>query len=149
MPKKLDLTNQRFGKLIALYSTHKNGKTAWHCKCDCGNELDVFTFCLRNGNTSSCGCEKIKNELIILKNNLITKTEEILNLEKNLNQKKQDLNKKEENIEKLKEQYNNVLIVEVPDTYKKSNIKYISKKLILIGIIFIINATLNKRKKYD
>lgn len=63
MPKKLDLTNQRFGKLIALYSTHKNGKTAWHCKCDCGNELDVFTFCLRNGNTSSCGCEKIKNEL--------------------------------------------------------------------------------------
>lgn len=93
--------------------------------------------------------EKIKNELIILKNNLITKTEEILNLEKNLNQKKQDLNKKEENIEKLKEQYNNVLIVEVPDTYKKSNIKYISKKLILIGIIFIINATLNKRKKYD
>ena len=66
MPKKLDLTNQRFGKLIALSPTHKNGKTAWHCKCDCGNELDVFTFCLRNGNTSSCGCGKtnqIKNEL--------------------------------------------------------------------------------------
>lgn len=66
MPKKLDLTNQRFGKLVALTPTHKNGKTAWHCKCDCGNELDVFTFCLRNGNTSSCGCgmvNQVKNEL--------------------------------------------------------------------------------------
>ena len=66
MPKRLDLTNQRFGKLIALTPTHKNGKTAWHCKCDCGNELDVFTFCLKNGNTSSCGCgmiNQVKNEL--------------------------------------------------------------------------------------
>ena len=66
MPKKLDLTNQRFGKLTAIFPTHKNGKTAWHCKCDCGNELDVFTFCLRNGNTSSCGCgqiNQVKNEL--------------------------------------------------------------------------------------
>lgn len=66
MPKKLDLTNQRFGKLIALTPTHKNGKTAWRCKCDCGNEIDVFTFCLRNGNTSSCGCgqiNQVKNEL--------------------------------------------------------------------------------------
>lgn len=66
MPKRLDLTNQRFGKLIAITPTHKNGKTAWHCKCDCGNELDVFTFCLKNGNTRSCGCgqkNQVKNEL--------------------------------------------------------------------------------------
>lgn len=66
MPKKLDLTNQRFGKLIALAPTRKNGRTAWRCKCDCGNEIDVFTFCLRNGNTSSCGCNQtnqVKDEL--------------------------------------------------------------------------------------
>lgn len=66
MPKRLDLTNQRFGKLIALTPTHKNGKTAWHCRCDCGNETNVFTFCLKNGNTSSCGCgqsNQVKNEL--------------------------------------------------------------------------------------
>ena len=66
MPKRLDLTNQRFGKLVAISPTHKNGKTAWKCKCDCGNEITVFTFCLKNGNTSSCGCgakNTVKNEL--------------------------------------------------------------------------------------
>ena len=66
MPKRLDLANQRFGKLVAMTPTHKNGRTAWRCKCDCGNEIDVFTFCLRNGNTSSCGCgqtNQVKNEL--------------------------------------------------------------------------------------
>ena len=66
MPKRIDLTNQRFGKLVAISPTHKNGRTAWYCKCDCGNELDVFTFCLRNGNTQSCGCgqtNQIKDEV--------------------------------------------------------------------------------------
>ena len=66
MAKRIDLTGQRFGKLVALEPTKKNNKTAWRCKCDCGNETIVFTFCLRNGNTSSCGCgatNSVKNEL--------------------------------------------------------------------------------------
>ena len=56
MPKRLDLTNQRFGKLVALTPTHKNKRTAWKCQCDCGNILEVFTTSLTSGNTSSCGC---------------------------------------------------------------------------------------------
>lgn len=52
-----DLTNQRFGKLTALhYAYTKNKKVYWHCKCDCGNELDVQANSLKTGNTTSCGC---------------------------------------------------------------------------------------------
>lgn len=28
----------------------------WHCRCDCGNEIDVPTRYLKSGNTRSCGC---------------------------------------------------------------------------------------------
>lgn len=54
-----DITNQRFGKLIALYPTQKrnsDGSILWHCKCDCGNQLDVISSNLNNGHTISCGC---------------------------------------------------------------------------------------------
>lgn len=57
----IDLTNQQFGKLTVLYrADNKSGKTYWHCKCECGNEVDVRGASLRNGNTKSCGC-LIKN----------------------------------------------------------------------------------------
>jgi len=32
------------------------GDGRWNCKCDCGNEVQVLTYNLRNGNTKSCGC---------------------------------------------------------------------------------------------
>lgn len=53
-----DLTNQRFGKLIALYPTDKrvDNKVVWHCKCDCGNECETASVNLTSGNTLSCGC---------------------------------------------------------------------------------------------
>lgn len=50
-----DLTNQRFGSLIALYRITGNGKAKWHCRCDCGDEKDVFGEDLLRGNTTSCG----------------------------------------------------------------------------------------------
>ena len=59
--KLIDLTNQRFGNLIALErddSKQQDGKTYWKCKCDCGNIVYVQTAMLNNGNTSSCGCRK-------------------------------------------------------------------------------------------
>lgn len=63
MPKALDLTNQKFGKLTALRRAPKqNDKyTRWICQCDCGNLTIVRTDFLRNGHTSSCGCEKNKH----------------------------------------------------------------------------------------
>lgn len=62
MGRALDLTNQRFGKLIALKKAPKqNDKyTRWICQCDCGNSTIVRTDYLRSGHTTSCGCEKNK-----------------------------------------------------------------------------------------
>lgn len=59
-----DLTGQRFGMLTALYKIEShvtaggNSLATWHCKCDCGNEIDVLAGNLYSGNTQSCGCVK-------------------------------------------------------------------------------------------
>lgn len=53
-----DLTGQRFRRLVVLEKVridHKN-RAIWRCQCDCGNLTEVQTTCLRNGDTSSCGC---------------------------------------------------------------------------------------------
>ena len=56
--KKLDLTGQRFGKLTVLAPAENVGpRTAWLCRCDCGNEAVVTTVCLRDGRRTSCGCD--------------------------------------------------------------------------------------------
>lgn len=57
--KRNDLTGQRFGKLVVLkYAFSKNKKVYWHCKCDCGTEIDVQANSLVTGNTTSCGCAR-------------------------------------------------------------------------------------------
>ena len=54
----LDLTGQRFGKLIVIKRTEQrqNGSVVWECQCDCGNSVMVNSARLRNGQTASCGC---------------------------------------------------------------------------------------------
>ena len=55
MPKALDITNKRFGSLIAIKKVaSKNGKTYWLCKCDCGGEIEVQTTHLTSGATTHC-----------------------------------------------------------------------------------------------
>lgn len=58
MPKFIDRTGQRFGKLIALDRAGytKTKKILWRCKCDCGKETLVDICSLVTGNTVSCGC---------------------------------------------------------------------------------------------
>jgi hypothetical protein len=57
MPPRIDLTGQRFGRLVVEgYSHTKNGKTHWVCKCDCGKRVTVISDSLRRGKTRSCGC---------------------------------------------------------------------------------------------
>lgn len=62
-----DLTNLRFGKLVALKPTkeRKHGSIVWNCICDCGNEYSVSAESLLNGNTLSCGCLKSKGNQLI------------------------------------------------------------------------------------
>ena len=56
MPKALDITNKRFGKLVALEKAQsRKGKTYWLCKCDCGNTKEIQTSHLTSGATKSCG----------------------------------------------------------------------------------------------
>ena len=58
MSNLIDLTGQRFGKLVVIkLSTPKGTKHhKWLCKCDCGNECTVSRDNLISGITKSCGC---------------------------------------------------------------------------------------------
>lgn len=62
MPKKKDLTGQRFGRLIVVKELveRRNSQIYWLCKCDCGNECEVNGGALRTGSTKSCGCLQIE-----------------------------------------------------------------------------------------
>ena len=55
---KVDLTNQRFGKLFVLRETkNKRKKRAlWFCLCNCGKTKEISSKYLLNGDTKSCGC---------------------------------------------------------------------------------------------
>ncbi len=54
----VDLTGQRFGRLIAIapVGKAKNGNYLWDCACDCGAHTVVTSSGLRSGATVSCGC---------------------------------------------------------------------------------------------
>lgn len=58
MGNKIDLTGQRFGRLLVIceYGRDKHRSVLWLCKCSCGNEVTVNGDYLRNGHTTSCGC---------------------------------------------------------------------------------------------
>lgn len=59
MPKAIDLTGNKFGKLKVLERAESSpdGKSIyWLCKCDCGKTAVVRGDALRNQRTSSCGC---------------------------------------------------------------------------------------------
>lgn len=57
MPKLIDLTGQRFGRLTVIERAISKGKnTVWFCQCDCGNTTVSDGYQLRNGITLSCGC---------------------------------------------------------------------------------------------
>ena len=58
--KILNLTGQRFGKLVVLYMNERSfsNRVSWHCICDCGNECDVDANNLTSGHTTSCGCKR-------------------------------------------------------------------------------------------
>ena len=56
----IDLTGQRFGRLVVIGRADppadNQGAARWHCRCDCGDEIDVVGYSLRRENTASCGC---------------------------------------------------------------------------------------------
>lgn len=62
MGSLIDLTGQRFGRLLVLERAEdrREGtkpRVMWHCLCDCGNKTIVSGASLRTGHTLSCGCK--------------------------------------------------------------------------------------------
>lgn len=65
MPKIIDLTQMRFGRLTVIKkiekpSGSKDRHCLWECLCECGNKTKVRTDKLRNGEVKSCGCYKVE-----------------------------------------------------------------------------------------
>lgn len=66
MPAKINLLNQRFGKLVVLeeLAERRNNSVVWLCQCDCGNKLTLTTKELRNDGLISChDCGTKRNPL--------------------------------------------------------------------------------------
>jgi hypothetical protein len=63
MPRLIDLTGQRFGRLLVVRRapsrpTH-TGRVTWLCDCDCGRTATVRGTNMRAGITRSCGCLRV------------------------------------------------------------------------------------------
>jgi len=60
-----DIAGQKFHRLLALYPTEKRdakGSVIWHCRCDCGNEIDISYNNLVYTHIKSCGCQKKEHD---------------------------------------------------------------------------------------
>lgn len=58
MKPRLNLSDQRFGRLVAAQTVEGVVPVRWLCKCDCGRTVEVTVGALRSGNTTSCGCSR-------------------------------------------------------------------------------------------
>ena len=58
MAKSIDLTDQRFGKLVVIEKMPETQERycLWRCRCDCGGEILVNTKRLKRGTITNCGC---------------------------------------------------------------------------------------------
>ena len=59
MSALIDLTGQRFGRLLVIKRSKKktySREAAFLCRCDCGAEKIIIGTSLRNKITQSCGC---------------------------------------------------------------------------------------------
>src|SRR5689334_22981373 len=62
----LDITGQRFGRLVAVRPTERRQSrcVVWELLCDCGNTTFKGVNNVRTGNSVSCGCvQKILSHL--------------------------------------------------------------------------------------
>ena len=51
-----DVTNEKYGFLVAQSPLFEKGRTYWKCLCDCGKFTIVEATKLKSGHTKSCGC---------------------------------------------------------------------------------------------
>lgn len=64
MPKVIDLTGIRFGRLVVVSKIESSSRQKqWNCLCDCGKEKVFYATNLKSGKSQSCGC--MRTEMII------------------------------------------------------------------------------------
>ena len=61
MPALIDITGQRFGRLVAIKIADRDsrGQLRWLCYCDCDGAIITRASHLKSGETRSCGCLRI------------------------------------------------------------------------------------------
>lgn len=158
--RRIDITNQKFGKLTAIKyngikSIGKQGriKHTWLCKCDCGNDTIVYTDALTSGRTKSCGCYKTFKQSIYVNPNFVGHFKEyFLNLKESSKRRNNTLIfniTKEDILYKLTTQNNICPLSGLPISFEDgsasvdridSNIGY------LINNIQIVHKTINFMK---
>lgn len=65
MARRIDITGDRFGRLLVLRPSHQDKRGEWHwaCCCECGTNTTVAGSRLRALRTRSCGC--LSRELLV------------------------------------------------------------------------------------
>lgn len=58
----IDMVGRKYGKLVVLRENGRshNRSVKWECICDCGKVVTVDGTSLRNGHTTSCGCNRYR-----------------------------------------------------------------------------------------
>jgi hypothetical protein len=78
MPQKIDLTDQRFGRLVVIKpGATRASKLYWCCHCDCGTEIDIRGDQLTRGVTKSCGCLQRETAAQIGRDSLAANTQKM------------------------------------------------------------------------
>lgn len=73
--KRLDLTNKKFGRLVAVkYVGIKRKKAHWECVCVCGAKKNIEAYNLMHGTARSCGCLRTENRKEMNKTHGLTRT---------------------------------------------------------------------------
>jgi HNH endonuclease len=56
--RRIDLTGQRFGRLVVISFDRRDeaGRARWLCRCDCGTEKSIGAETLKKRHGTSCGC---------------------------------------------------------------------------------------------
>ena len=68
MGRLINIENKRFGELVALSLSERKGKYGgrlWLCRCDCGEEKEIYLGSLLSGRSKSCGLHRGRSNKII------------------------------------------------------------------------------------
>ena len=72
----VDMTGQRYGRLtvVGRAGHNKHGQILWRALCDCGGSVETVGYCIRYGDTQSCGCLKLEKISALRRTHAMSKT---------------------------------------------------------------------------